>query len=421
MGRKKDWTGQKVGRLTISKRIGTHTYPSGAKTPLWLSHCECGKSRNITSLVLNTAVRQKQDPACGECPKGGTPDILGKKIGLLFVKEFSGYQVFPSGMRDMLFLCRCDCGNEVERGNASLRGALIKKNNASCGCVSIEKQSKYIGKKIGLLRVISKNSDNISYDCECDCGRLVNTITGNLERAVKTKSRISCGCLFKKISIGDKFGRLTVISKAESLKRSDGGGNRGQWNCVCECGNSLISESTNLTLGKVKSCGCLYSDGSWRVVYPPFSYLEKYCPRCNQSLSRKDFGKDGDRPGGLKSLCRKCNYGCKDLAKVTVSNYLRKGREKVATPDWVEKDDLIHIFQERISLESSLDKKLNVDHIIPLIHPLFCGLNVPWNLQITSQYFNTSKGNKFSDKDLDDLEEDTVIENGVRLHCSVFE
>ena len=39
--------------------------------------------------------------------------------------------------------------------------------------------------------------------------------------------------------IGQKFGRLTVISQAETVKDSKGYDVR-QWNCICDCGNKEI-------------------------------------------------------------------------------------------------------------------------------------------------------------------------------------
>ncbi len=48
---------------------------------------------------------------------------------------------------------------------------------------------------------------------------------------------------------GNKYGRLTVISRCEHNKR--------KWICVCECGNKVIADISNLRYGSVKSCGCL--------------------------------------------------------------------------------------------------------------------------------------------------------------------
>ena len=54
--------------------------------------------------------------------------------------------------------------------------------------------------------------------------------------------------------IGQKFHRLTVVSRAEN-------GKRGQvmWYCLCDCGNKTIVKSFNLRGKHIKSCGCFRS------------------------------------------------------------------------------------------------------------------------------------------------------------------
>ena len=51
--------------------------------------------------------------------------------------------------------------------------------------------------------------------------------------------------------INHKFGRLTVISQEKSK------GGKTIWKCLCDCGNITTVTSTNLTCGKINSCGCL--------------------------------------------------------------------------------------------------------------------------------------------------------------------
>ena len=50
---------------------------------------------------------------------------------------------------------------------------------------------------------------------------------------------------------GIKFGRLTVISKAESDKRGE-----ARWSCRCDCGENTIVNGSHLRSGRVQSCGC---------------------------------------------------------------------------------------------------------------------------------------------------------------------
>ena len=51
---------------------------------------------------------------------------------------------------------------------------------------------------------------------------------------------------------GQKFGRLTVVKRAENSKTGN-----TQWLCLCDCGNYTVSTSSNLKRNHTKSCGCL--------------------------------------------------------------------------------------------------------------------------------------------------------------------
>ena len=50
---------------------------------------------------------------------------------------------------------------------------------------------------------------------------------------------------------GQRFGKLTVIEKAETLNKN------ARFKCRCDCGNEMIVESQKLRNGKTNSCGCL--------------------------------------------------------------------------------------------------------------------------------------------------------------------
>ncbi|KKM19997.1 hypothetical protein LCGC14_1649970 [marine sediment metagenome] len=51
---------------------------------------------------------------------------------------------------------------------------------------------------------------------------------------------------------GQKFGRLTVIKRAENSLTG-----LGRWLCQCDCGGQSIVYSQDLRRGTTRSCGCL--------------------------------------------------------------------------------------------------------------------------------------------------------------------
>lgn len=55
--------------------------------------------------------------------------------------------------------------------------------------------------------------------------------------------------------IGQRFGRLVVMEKAET-ERKPSGQSKTMWFCKCDCGNETIVQASNLKNGNTRSCGC---------------------------------------------------------------------------------------------------------------------------------------------------------------------
>ena len=120
----------------------------------------------------------------------------------------------------------------------------------------------------------------------------------------------------KTVSIGDKFGRLTVSSHVFSDKKY-----HKRVSLICDCGNKHNSRVTHLINGNVKSCGCLLIE----VSKKPKLHLRNDSTAFNKVLaSYKKHSKNRGYSFDLSSsefkelISRECHYcGVKKSNKCT--------------------------------------------------------------------------------------------------------
>jgi hypothetical protein len=117
------------------------------------------------------------------------------------------------------------------------------------------------GKRYGRLVVQSLSNERTKngkwkWNCVYDCGNTVCVSGDNL----KYGSTKSCGCYKRELNTkditGQKFNRLTVISKTDQRDRHES----VIWKCLCDCGKICFVSGTSLRNGTVKSCGCLHKE-----------------------------------------------------------------------------------------------------------------------------------------------------------------
>lgn len=145
-------------------------------------------------------------------PKGFV-DYTGFKTGKVTVLGFDSWHYQPSGQRKSKWLCQCDCGKEFVA-----MGSNLKKPNhtTSCGCERTEAIKRH-------------------------------------------KAKVRAGEWIPTKLLGEKFGRLTVISFSHWHKHADGE-QCSVWNCLCECGNDIQMRRSYLLATEVPSCGCHKSE-----------------------------------------------------------------------------------------------------------------------------------------------------------------
>lgn len=114
--------------------------------------------------------------------------------------------------KNKYWICQCSCGNIKSIQHSNLVSGLTQ----SCGCLHKEKISHtLIGQKFGKLTVIKDtgkraNSRGIIWECQCDCGKIIEVSTNNL----KQNNTMSCGCM--KQSHGEYL--IETILKTNNVK-----------------------------------------------------------------------------------------------------------------------------------------------------------------------------------------------------------
>lgn len=126
-GRKvENLVGQRFGMLTVLERVQNRN-----KQIQWKCRCDCGEYTTASSRSLKAGKKK----SCGCLRKRGLnrKDLTGKKYGRLTA-------LYPLGKlsrrRNIVWRCRCDCGNEVDVASDDLTTG----NTRSCGCLKIESQ-----------------------------------------------------------------------------------------------------------------------------------------------------------------------------------------------------------------------------------------------------------------------------------------
>ena len=166
------------------------------------------------------------------------------------------------------------------------------------------------------------------------------------------------------------------------------------------------------------------------------------CNKCGERKSLTEFSKRNDRPLGVNSTCKSCikrvnkasydlnaeknrayakayrennadsvaawqseyrdanrtklrqyfrDYAKKNPAYALAKAVRRRAKKVNATPKWANAVK-IQGFYDALRF---LGKGWHVDHIVPLVHPLVCGLHCEQNLRLIPAKDNLKKGNHF--------------------------
>lgn len=182
-----DLTGQKIGKLTVLKKLPE----TENGYSVWLCQCDCGGMIKADTRRLKRGTINN----CGCVPKNDArkghiaEDIRGQRFGSLVVLERAENRNGRTAWK-----CQCDCGNIHIVKTKDLKDGKCK----SCGCLKHRKHRGMLdiaGKKIGKLLVeypIDKRDKkgSVYWHCRCDCGKEIDVSESGL---IHGHYR-SCGC-----------------------------------------------------------------------------------------------------------------------------------------------------------------------------------------------------------------------------------
>lgn len=119
-------------------------------------------------------------------------DLTGKKFGRLTVIQ----KTDKRASSQVVWLCRCDCGNMVEATTTHL----TRGNTKSCGCARkgvnrIDLTGRKFGRLLVLFPTDKHLGNSVIWRCRCDCGNITEAASINL---LKGNTR-SCGCLASEV------------------------------------------------------------------------------------------------------------------------------------------------------------------------------------------------------------------------------
>jgi len=178
-----EFLNKKIGKVLVIEKCGEKSTGKSRSLKIYKCQCDCGNE----TMLSREQLTRNETPSCKKCArKIRFIDLTNQKYGKLTVLNLhkSGDYIHTK------WNCVCDCGNTKVVLTTQLRNGRI----SDCGCVYKNKDKtriKLIGEVFGRLTVIKKSNEQSMWICKCDCGNEVTCRSTSLKHGL-TKS---CGCL----------------------------------------------------------------------------------------------------------------------------------------------------------------------------------------------------------------------------------
>jgi hypothetical protein len=123
-------------------------------------------------------------------------------------------------------------------------------------------------------------------------------------------------------------------------------------------------------------------------------FFKTYYPKNKEKISQKVVEWQQKNKEKYSEKSKRWYANNKHKAFAQSAKY--RATKRNACPSWLNETmkreiEAIYLKANKISIETGVVHE--VDHIVPLCGETVCGLHVPWNLQVLSQFDNRSKRN----------------------------
>lgn len=88
-------------------------------------------------------------------------------------------------------------------------------------------------------------------------------------------------------------------------------------------------------------------------------------------------------------------YASKNKDRLAAKSSLRRAMKLMATPAWANLEKIQDLYSWAMRLSRDANAPYHVDHIVPLISDIVCGLHCEANLRVVTGHENQSKSNRW--------------------------
>lgn len=201
-----DLTGKTFGRLKVLYKCD---YKNNNKI---VYHCRCSCENHTELDVIGACLKRGTTLSCGCLNKEivsklNKQDITNKRYGNLVALYENG----RNAKNEIVWHCKCDCGNFIDATVGSLNYGKIK-SCKECSDKRIKEQAHNLnfknltGQTFGRLKVLGqygKQDNNVTWKCMCSCGN--KPVVSS--HALLSGATLSCGCYAREINSLRKKGK----------------------------------------------------------------------------------------------------------------------------------------------------------------------------------------------------------------------